>query len=333
MSDTVLVTGGAGYVGSHTVAVLRAAGVPVVVVDNLTTGHRGALARFPDVACIVADLRDESRLRTLLRAHRVGAVVHFAAASLVPESMERPLQYYANNVAGTTALVSAMVAEGVDRLVFSSTAAVYGNASITPIPENAPTQPTNPYGETKLAIERLLHWAHVAHGLRSVALRYFNAAGADPDRGLGEDHRPETHLIPRILAATLRGEPVAIYGTDYPTPDGTAVRDYVHVLDLAEAHRLALEWLADHPGAHVFNLGSGTGQSVRAVVEAVRRVTGRPVAAEPAPRRPGDPPVLVAAIDQARATLNWNPVRSRLDDIIASAWAWVQQHPNGYAGS
>jgi UDP-glucose 4-epimerase len=328
MATTVMVTGGAGYVGSHTVAALRAAGYPVVVVDNLATGHRAAVGPVP---LTVADLHDVDHIRAVIRRHGVGAVVHFAASSVVPESIRDPAFYYHNNIGGTAALLRAMVAEGASTMVFSSTAGVYGESPVQPIPEEVPAAPSHPYGATKRAIEELLTWAYAAYGLRSVALRYFNAAGADPARDLGEDHRPETHLIPRVLRAAWAGQAIPVYGTDYPTPDGTAIRDYVHVLDLAEAHVLALQWLTDHPGAHVFNVGSGRGQSVLAVIEAARRVTDRPIPLAPAPPRPGDPPALVAETGRIEAAMGWKPTRSDLDTIIESAWSWIVRHPSGYA--
>jgi len=247
--------------------------------------------------------------------------------------MSDPSVYYRNNLTGSERFLTAIKAAGVQMLVFSSTAAVYGEPDIIPIPETHETRPTNPYGETKRGVERMLYWAYRAYGLRSVSLRYFNAAGAHPDRPLGEDHQPETHLIPQALQAALGKGPLTIYGTDYPTPDGTAIRDYIHVMDLAEAHRLAVEWLPTHPGAHVFNLGNGTGFSVQQVIDTVQQVTGRKIPVNLGPRRPGDPARLVASVQRARAELGWEPRLSDLPTIIGTAWAWHQTHPTGYYGS
>ncbi|AEW05605.1 UDP-galactose 4-epimerase [Sulfobacillus acidophilus DSM 10332] len=326
----ILVTGGAGYIGSHTVSVLVDHGHDVTVVDNLTTGHRESLAPFAGVRLVTADIRDSERMTAVLRQQDIDAVIHFAALSLVGHSMTDPLAYYHNNVGGTERLLSAMKDAGVSRLVFSSTAAVYGEPMSVPIAEDAPTRPTNPYGETKRVIENMLAWAYQAHRLTSVSLRYFNAAGAHPNLPLGEDHHPETHLIPRVLQAALRNEPVPVYGTDYPTPDGTAVRDYIHVLDLAEAHRLALEWLEHHPGAHAFNLGNGQGFSVRQVIDAARLVTQQDIPVTYGPRRAGDPAQLVASVERAQQWLGWTPRLSDLTTIVQTAWDWHRRHPWGY---
>ncbi len=258
-------------------------------------------------------------------------MVHFAANSLVGESVEKPLQYYENNVAATAKLLSAMVDNGVLNIVFSSTAAVYGEPVRTPIHEEDPTVPTNPYGETKLAIERMFRWCHQAYGLKSISLRYFNAAGAHPTLPIGEDHNPETHLIPIVLQAALGQRPhVSIFGNDYPTPDGTCIRDYVHVMDLASAHRLSVNRLRTGGGVEAFNLGSGTGFSVQQVIDVAREVTGRDILAVHSPRRPGYPAVLVASSDKAKQVLGWKPQYDDLSTIVASAWAWHQSHPNGY---
>jgi len=323
----VLVTGGAGYIGSHAVVRLLEAGHEVTVVDNLSTGHRGAV---PAERLFQCDIADTDRLVTLMRQRRVDAVMHFAASCLVPESVADPAKYYENNVIGTLRLLAAMRQADVRLIVFSSTCATYGLPSRVPIPEDERQEPINPYGFSKLAIERALRDYAAAYGLGAVALRYFNAAGADPSGRMGEDHEPETHLIPIVLQVALGQRPhVKIYGTDYPTPDGTCIRDYIHVLDLAEAHRLALERLA--PGRFdAYNLGTGRGYSVREVIDVARRVTGRKIEAVEAARRPGDPPELVAAADRVRRELGWRPQHSELEHIIETAWRWHKSHPHGY---
>lgn len=322
----ILVTGGAGYIGSVTVEALLERDHRVVVLDNLGTGHREAV--HPDADFVLADLRDTDRVAHTLEAHAVGAVVHFAASSLVGESMQVPLAYFENNVAGTLSLLKAVTGAGVDRLVFSSTAALYGTPDDAPIPETAPIRPESVYGESKHMVERMLHWLSVTEGLGFAALRYFNAAGAS--ERCGEDHRPETHLIPLVLQVALgqRNE-IAIFGDDYATPDGTAVRDYVHVEDLARAHVLALEAL--EPGdQRVYNLGNGSGFSVRDVIEVCRTVTGKEIPAEVASRRPGDPPVLVADTTEVRRDLGWEPEHPNLSEIVESAWRWHRAQPDGY---
>jgi len=318
----VLVTGGAGYVGSVSVEALFAAGHEVVVLDDLSTGRPDAdLAGAP---LVTATYTDRAVVSGLLTTERIDAVLHCAAKSLVGQSMADPSGYYRENVAGGLALLEAMRDAAVTRLVISSTAAVYGVPASVPIPETAPLAPINPYGETKRAFEAAAAWFGSAYGLRSVSLRYFNAAGASERNG--EAHDPETHLIPNILAAVERGDAVPLFGDDYPTPDGTPIRDYLHVLDLADAHLAALEATApDDPrteDALVCNLGSGTGTSVREVLAAAERVIGAPIARSIGPRRVGDPPALVAAIDRAADVLGWRPTRSSLDEIIGSAWAW-----------
>lgn len=316
----ILVCGGAGYIGSHLLPWLVERGHEVTTLDNLSTGHRAAVQWG---GFVQADLADAAALDAVFAAGRFDAVVHFAARSLVGESVADPLGYYQANVGGSLALLQAMRRHGVSRLVFSSTAAVFGAPRADRIDEDHPTDPINPYGASKLMVERLLQDAARAHGLRSVALRYFNAAGARPGGAIGESHSPETHLIPNVLrAAAGTGPALQVFGTDYPTPDGTCLRDYVHVDDLAQAHAQALDFLAGHAGAHAFNLGNGAGFSVREVIAAAERVTGRPVPWTPAPRRPGDPAVLVAASDRARAVLGWAPRRTALEDIVATAWAW-----------
>ena len=324
----VLLAGGAGYVGSHAVKALRAAGRDVVVLDSLQAGHRAAVR---DAPLVVADIADEQAVRDTIRRHRVTSVMHFAALLSVGESVRAPARYYAGNVAKTLALLDALVAEGVERLVYASSAAVYGDPRETPITEDHPTRPTNPYGETKLAIENLLPHYERAYGLRAVRLRYFNAAGADPEGGIGEDHTPEEHLIPLALAAAAGGPPLVFFGTDYPTPDGTCLRDYVHVSDLAAAHVLALAALEADAPLRVCNLGNGRGYSVREVVAAVERVTGLPVPCSAGGRRPGDPAALLASSLRARAELGWEPAYGELDVIVETAWRWHRSHPAGYA--
>jgi UDP-glucose 4-epimerase len=316
----ILVCGGAGYIGSHMVRHLRANGHEAVVFDNLSTGHRQAVG---EASLVEGDLLDPAALATLFAAHRFDAVMHFCARSLVGESVQQPYAYYRNNVAGTLNLLQAMQAAGVERLVFSSTAAVFGNPQADLIDEDHPTAPINPYGASKLMVERMLADAATAYGLRSVALRYFNAAGADPAGTLGESHDPETHLIPNVLRAALgTGSSLKVFGDDYATRDGTCVRDYVHVNDLASAHLAALAFMGAHEGGHVFNLGNGQGFSVLEVIEAARRVTGADIGFEVAPRRLGDPPVLVAASSRAREVLGWIPEFTDIGDIIATAWTW-----------
>lgn len=318
----VLVCGGAGYIGSHMAKWLAARGFEVTVLDNLSTGHREAVKWG---ALIEADLLRPETLEPVFAATRYDAVMHFCARSLVGESVAQPYDYYANNVGGTLNLLQAMRRYGVDRLVFSSTAAVFGQPASERIDEAHPTQPINPYGASKLMVERILADAAVAYGLRSVALRYFNAAGASAEGDIGESHDPETHLIPNVLRAALgTGPALQLYGDDYPTFDGTCVRDYVHVDDLAQAHELALGYLQRHAGAHVFNLGNGRGFSVREVIAAAQQVSGRSIACHLGPRRVGDPAVLVAASDKARRELGWAPVHAALEPIIDSAWRWHQ---------
>jgi len=316
----VLVTGGAGYIGSHTAKTLaRASHVPVVF-DNFTSGHRWAAKWGP---VLEHDLADTKALQAALRDQHVEAVLHFAASLLVGESVRDPRKYFWNNVVNTLRLLDAMREAGVRLIVFSSSAAVYGEPTKVPIPEDHTTLPVNPYGETKLMMERALKWYGNAYDLRWMALRYFNAAGADPEGELGEGHDPETHLIPLVIKAALGVRPqVEIYGTDYPTPDGTAIRDYIHVTDLAAAHVRALEYLANGGTSQSLNLGTGEGHSVRAVIEAVGRVSPRPVPFRDAPRRAGDPPALVADSSRAASVLGWTPQRSGLDAIVESAWAW-----------
>ncbi|GGE16974.1 UDP-glucose 4-epimerase GalE [Marinithermofilum abyssi] len=325
----VLVTGGAGYIGSHTVMELLDRGEEVVVLDSLQTGHLGAVRAH---TFYHGDLNDPALLDAIFQKHEVDVVVHFAAHSLVGESVKDPLKYYHNNVEGTRSLVASMVKHGVKRMVFSSTAAVYGEPKHIPIREADPTEPANPYGETKLAIEKMLRWCEQAYDVKSVCLRYFNAAGAHPNAEIGEDHTPETHLIPIVLEAAL-GQRVAlsIFGEDYPTEDGTCVRDYIHVMDLAQAHWLALKRLRETGESGVYNLGNGKGFSVKQVVERAKAVTGRKIQVKMAERRAGDPAVLVASSEKAREELGWRPQYADLDVILETAWRWHQTHPHGYA--
>lgn len=314
----VLVCGGAGYIGAHMAKLLAEAGFGVTVLDNLSTGHREA-ARWGEL--VEADLLNPVELERLFSGKQFDVVMHFCALSLVGDSVREPLAYYRNNVGGTLNLLHAMRQAGVDRMVFSSSAAVYGMPEQSPIDEAQPEQPINPYGASKAMVERMLADA-AAYGLRSVSLRYFNAAGADPSAGIGESHNPETHLIPNLLKAALDGSVVKIFGTDYATRDGTCVRDYVHVNDLAKAHLLALEYMQEHVGAFRFNLGSDTGYSVLEVVEAARRVTGKDIKTQSQARRAGDPPALVASSKAAREALDWRPDYDDIDSIVESAWRW-----------
>ena len=321
-TQNILVCGGAGYIGSHMARWLALRGSKVTVLDNLSTGHREAV-QWGEL--IEADVLDPSSLEQAFNGRRFDAVMHFCARSLVGESVAEPYAYYANNVTGTLNLLDAMRRHGVARLVFSSTAAVFGQPVADRIDEDHPRQPINPYGASKLMVERILADAASAYGLRSVALRYFNAAGASADASIGESHQPETHLIPNVLRAALgTGPALKVFGDDYPTPDGTCVRDYVHVDDLAQAHELALAYLDANPGAHAFNLGNGQGFSVREVIAAAAAVSGRPIAHAIEPRRPGDPSVLVASSAKARGQLGWKPVHTRLEPIIESALHWHQ---------
>lgn len=326
---SVLVTGGAGYIGSHTVRELQKAGFQVVVLDNLSTGHAAAVP--PGIPVIVGDIRDQALVSEVCKAHRVSAVVHFAASSLVGESMRDPGRYYNNNVAGTLALLDTLGRQGVRRIVFSSTAAVYGEPEKWPITEDMATAPTNVYGRTKLMIEAMLADYAAAYGLAYVSLRYFNAAGAEEGGVAGEDHSPETHLIPLVLQTASGQRPaIDIYGSDYPTPDGTCIRDYIHVLDLADAHVRAVQHLGSGNGPKIYNLGSETGYSVRQIIDTARAITGVDFPVRKAPRREGDPAVLVASSARIREELGWKPRRSGLDAIISSAWLWHKTHPGGY---
>jgi UDP-glucose 4-epimerase len=330
-SLSVLVAGGCGYIGTHMVKALLAAGHRVVTVDNLSTGHRELL---PGGRLVEGDIGDPVLLERVLGAERFDAAMHFAACIEVGESVANPLKYYRNNVAGTLSLLEALERHGVDKVIFSSSAAVYGEPESTPIREDHPCRPTSPYGQSKLMVETILADCARAHGLRSMALRYFNAAGADPSGLLGERHHPESHLIPLVLeVAAGRRERIAIFGTDHATADGTCVRDYVHVNDLAAAHLLALEALAAGAPAAAYNLGNSRGYSVREVIAAARRVTGRAIPSVEAPPRLGDPATLVAASDKARRELGWQPTYETLPAIIASAWKWHGASRQGLADS
>ncbi|MBU7594277.1 UDP-glucose 4-epimerase GalE [Metabacillus halosaccharovorans] len=325
----VLVCGGAGYIGSHAVSELLDRNEEVVVVDNLQKGHLPAVlegAKFYN-----GDLRDEAFLKNVFQENNIEAVIHFAADSLVGESVEKPLQYYENNVYGTMCLLKVIQEFGVKKIVFSSTAATYGEAENIPIVETDPTVPTNPYGETKLAVEKMLKWSEQAYGLKYVVLRYFNVAGAHMEGKLGEDHDPETHLIPIILQVALGDrEKIMIFGDDYNTEDGTCIRDYIHVTDLADAHLLAIEKLRKDNTSATYNLGNGNGFSVKEVIETARKVTGHPIPAEVAPRRAGDPAVLIASSEKAINELGWKPKYADLHTMIESAWNWFQKNPKGY---
>ena len=326
---TILVSGGAGYIGSHTVLYLKQKGIDVVVYDNLQTGHIEALK---DVPLVKGDLRDEATLKTVFEDYKIDAVIHFAASSLVGESVQDPLKYYENNVAGTLSLLKQMIAHDVKKIVFSSTAATYGEPKSIPIKESDPTMPTNPYGETKLAIEKMFKWSEAAYGLKSVSLRYFNAAGADPNGSIGEDHQPESHLIPLVLQVALgQREHISIFGNDYPTEDGTCIRDYIHVMDLADAHFRAVKRLDEKGESGTYNLGNGTGFSVKEVIDTCRRVTGHEIPAVESPRRAGDPAVLIASSEKAEKELGWKPQYTELDKIVEHAWAWHKNHPTGYS--
>jgi len=325
--STILVTGGAGYIGSHMLPALRRLGYRTLVFDSLTEGHREAVG---ESELVIGSLGDYGALRALIRANRPLAILHFAAVCSVAESVTEPLRYYDTNVAGTLNLVRAALETGAPRIILSSTAAVYGEPNQVPIDESHPTRPINPYGFTKLAAEQILADFSKAYGLKYVAFRYFNAAGADPANGLGEDHRPETHLIPLALKSALDlGDPLQVYGDDYPTPDGTCIRDYVHVKDLVDAHLRGLEYLLEGGQDATFNLGTETGYSVRQIMEMVESVTGQPVEHEIAPRRPGDPAVLVASARKALEVLGWEP-KHDLDAIVRTTLNWMQSHPNGY---
>ena len=325
----ILVLGGAGYIGSHTVYELLDDGFEVVVADSLETGHRNAV--HSGAKLYVGDIRDRAFLDGIFKNEKIDAVVHFAAYSLVGESMTDPLKYYANNVGGTRVLLSSMVANGVSKIVFSSTAAAYGEPKRIPILETDPTEPTNAYGATKLAMEQMFKWTSLAHGLKYVSLRYFNACGAHPSGYIGEDHNPETHLIPIVLQAANGTRPeIRVFGTDYDTRDGTCVRDYIHVCDLAQAHIKALSYLMNGGENDIFNLGNGVGFTVKEVIKAAEDVVGHSIPTLLSERRAGDPAVLVASSDKAKNILGWEPHYEDLYTILETAWKWHRSHPNGF---
>ena len=323
---TILVTGGAGYIGSHTVLSLKQAGYKVLILDNLVYGHRELVENVLQVELIEGDTNDRDLLDKLFKSHDITAVMHFSAYAYVGESVSNPAKYYRNNVIGTITLLEAMLAAKVKKFVFSSTCATYGVPEIVPIPEDHPQNPINPYGATKLMVERILSDFNEAYDFKSVRFRYFNAAGAEPSGLLGEDHNPETHLIPLVLQAALgKRESISIFGTDYPTDDGTCIRDYIHVSDLADAHVLGLEYLLKGGDSDFFNLGNGKGFSVKQVIETARLVTGKDIKAIECDRRAGDPPALIGSAEKARKILGWQPQYTSLKDIMIHAWEWHQK--------
>ena len=325
----VLICGGAGYVGSHNVKAFAEHGEKVIVVDSLETGHRASVPE--GMKFYKADIRDSEALDKVFAENDIESVVHFCAYSLVGESMEKPLKYFDNNVGGMISLLEAMHKHDVKRIIFSSTAATYGEPKRVPILESDPTIPTNPYGESKRIMEKMMNWVSRLHDIRYVSLRYFNVAGAWHDGSIGEDHKVETHLIPLILQVPLgKRDHITVYGDDYPTKDGTCIRDYIHVEDLARAHLLALQYLRNGGESNIFNLGSGDGYSVMEMINAARTVTGHPIPAQIGTRRPGDPARLVADSTKAKEILHWQPEIVKMEDIIATAWKWHSSHPHGY---
>ncbi|MBH8562266.1 UDP-glucose 4-epimerase GalE [Nostoc sp. CENA67] len=323
---SILVTGGAGYIGSHTVLALKQAGYEVVILDNLVYGHQDLVEKVLQVELVIGDTGDRALLDDLFKTRDIAAVMHFSAYAYVGESVTDPAKYYRNNVVGTLTLLEAMLAASVKKFVFSSTCATYGVPEVIPIPENHPQNPINPYGATKLMVERILSDFDVAYGFKSVRFRYFNAAGAHPNGLLGEDHNPETHLIPLVLLTALgKRESISIFGTDYPTPDGTCIRDYIHVSDLADAHVLGLEYLLKDGESEVFNLGNGNGFSVKEVIAAAEEVTGLSIPVQECDRRAGDPPSLIGSGEKARKILGWQPQYPSIKDIVTHAWQWHQQ--------
>ncbi|NCC87442.1 MAG: UDP-glucose 4-epimerase GalE [Clostridia bacterium] len=326
---SILVLGGAGYIGSHTVYELINIGKDVVIIDNLETGHVEAL--HPNAKFYKGDIRDREFLDNIFKKEIIEGVIHFAADSLVAESMTDPLKYYDNNICGTKTLLQSMVSNGVDKIVFSSTASVYGEPKSVPLTETDPTNPTNTYGETKLAMEKMFKWTELAHGIKFVSMRYFNACGAHVFGNIGEDHSPETHLIPLVLeVATGKRDFISVFGNDYDTKDGTCIRDYIHVTDLAKAHILAMGHLMNGGKSDTFNFGNGIGFSVMEVIECARKITGHQIPIKIEPRRAGDPAQLIASAKKANEILKWQPKNSQIDTIIQSAWNWHKAHPNGY---
>jgi UDP-glucose 4-epimerase len=324
----ILVVGGAGYIGSHMCKLLRKAGEPHLVFDNLSQGHRAAIKDSP---LTIGDLRDKEDLEKVFAENKIDLVMHFAAYISVGESVREPAKYWDNNTAGALTLLETMKENGINRFVFSSTAAIFGEPKYVPIDEEHPKNPTNPYGDSKLAVETILKSFDTAYGLKAVCLRYFNAAGADPDGQIGEDHEPEEHLVPLAIKAALGQRPaLKIFGTDYETPDGTCVRDYIHILDLAEAHLLAVKHLRKDGDSRHYNLGNGQGFSVKQVLETVEKVSGKQVPHENAARRPGDPAKLIASSDRIREDWSWSPTMPKLETIVETAWTWHSTHPNGY---
>ena len=325
----ILVCGGAGYIGSHAVRQLIDRNEEVIIVDNLETGHEDAI--HPQAKFYKVDIRNEEELDNVFTENKIDEVIHFAANSLVGESMSNPLKYYNNNVHGTEVLLKVMIKHDVKKIVFSSTAATYGEPNNIPILESDLTNPTNAYGETKLAMEKMMKWADVSHGVKYISLRYFNVAGAHESGEIGEDHNPETHLIPLILQVPLgKREFISIFGDDYDTHDGTCIRDYIHVTDLADAHILAVHKLREGSNSNIYNLGSGNGFTVKEMIEAARKVTGHPIPAKVCERRAGDPAKLVAASQKARTELGWEPKLENVEAMISSAWKWHQNHPDGF---
>ncbi len=328
----VFVTGGAGYIGSHTCKLLLQKGYEVVIYDSLELGHKEVMKHLPGATLVQGDIGDGNLVANTLREHQVDSVIHFAAYASVPESVHDPVKYYQNNIVKTLTLLDALNGAGVKHILFSSSAATFGETQYVPIDEKHPQFPTNPYGQTKLDAEHILHWYDVAFGMKSIALRYFCAAGADPEGELGEDHTPETHMIPLTLYAALGRRPdIKMFGTDYPTPDGTGIRDYIHVTDLGQAHILGLEALKNGADSNAYNLGNGKGYSVREVVETGRQVTGKEIVATEAPRRPGDPAELIASSAKIERELGWKAQYGDLPTIMRTAYEWFEKHPNGYA--
>jgi UDP-glucose 4-epimerase len=330
---SILITGGAGYIGSHTTKLLLKKGYDVVIYDSLELGHRQVLNYLPGAKFVQGDIGNSELLASTIKENQVDSVIHFAAYASVPDSVANPVKYYQNNIVKTLSLLDTLNSQGVKHILFSSSAATFGETKYVPIDEQHPQFPTNPYGQTKLDAEHILHWYDVAFGIKSISLRYFCAAGADPEGELGEDHTPETHMIPLTLFAALGRRPsIKMFGSDYPTPDGTGIRDYVHVTDLGQAHILGLEALRNGAETTAYNLGNGKGYSVKEVIEMGRKVTGREIVAESAPRRAGDPAELIASSAKIERELGWKPQFGDLPTIMRTAYEWFEKHPNGYEG-